>query len=142
MSENTFAKVSRSDNRLYGPPKLLLCGFPAGAQANLPKVLAMVGLEDLPLIWITENQAETTLLELLELPPGSGEGLSSSLPRALIVSGITENQLHSLMSACRKSGMQQALWATLTPTSEKWTLGYLLEHLIAEREEFRKQQKS
>jgi hypothetical protein len=140
MSDNTFTKVSRSENLLYGPPKLLLCGFPAAAQANLAKVLAGVGLGNLPRVWVAENQIESTLMELLELSPGSGEGLTSSLPRALIVSGITENQLHGLMTACRQSGMREALWATLTPTSERWTLKYLLGHLIAERESFRNQQ--
>ncbi|MGB5987424.1 MAG: DUF3783 domain-containing protein [Desulfobacterales bacterium] len=141
MSEDTFSKVSRSDSLLYGPPKLILCGFPAAAQPKLQKVLAMVGLEKIPAVWAAENQTQMTLTELLELPAGSGEGQSSSLPRTLIVSGITENQLHGLMNACRQSGMQGALWATLTPTSESWTLKYLLEHLLAERETFRQQQR-
>ena len=140
MSDNTFTRVTRSDNRLYGPLKLLLCGFPAAAQPKLAMVLKAVGLAEVPTVWLTEAQSKSSLTELLELPAGSGLGLSSDLPRALIVSGVTENQLHGLMQACRQSGMQQALWATLTPTSETWTLGYLLEHLIEERETIRKQQ--
>ena len=140
MSDNTFSKIGRSDQRLYGPPKLLLCGFPAAAQSNLQKVLAAIGLDRLPVVWIAETQAEMPLRELLELPAGSGEGVSSALPRALIACGITENQLHALMNACRQSGMRQALWATLTPTSENWTVSYLLEHLMAEREQFQARQ--
>ena len=134
MSDNTFTKVTRSDNRLYGPLKLLLCGFPAEAQPKLARVLEAVGLAEIPVVWLSEDQAGSSLQDLLELPAGSGQGLSSKLPRALIVSGITENQLHTLMQACRRSGMQQALWATLTPTSEAWTLAYLL-HLLRTRPE-------
>jgi hypothetical protein len=37
------------------------------------------------------------------------------------------------MSGCRKSGMQQPLWATLTPTSETWLIRDLLKELAAER---------
>ena len=74
-----------------------------------------------------------TLSTLLELPDGTGCGHDSTLSRAVIVSGITENQLHSLMSVCRKSGMKQALWAALTPTSETWTLDGLLDELNKER---------
>jgi hypothetical protein len=37
------------------------------------------------------------------------------------------------MTLCRKTGMQQSLWAALTPTSETWPLGQLLSELQAER---------
>ena len=50
------------------------------------------------------------------------------------MSGITENQLHSLMAVCRKSGMQPALWAALTPHSQKWPLAQLLGELQAEQQ--------
>ncbi len=79
-----------------------------------------------------ENGKET-LSELLSLPDGTGAGTGSDLPRAVVVSGITENQLHGLMTVCRKTGMQQSLWAALTPTSETWPLAQLLSELQAER---------
>ncbi|MGA6925806.1 MAG: DUF3783 domain-containing protein, partial [Desulfosarcina sp.] len=59
----------------------------------------------------------------------------------IVVSGITENQLHALMTLTRESGMQPALWAALTPTSETWTLKQLLAELQAEREAFSRQRR-
>ncbi len=118
---------------MYGPEKLLLCGFPAGAQSKFAKVLERSGLAQIPIVWANHENAGQTLSALLELPDGTGSGLDSTLPRAVIVSGITENQLHSLMAVCRKSGMQQALWAALTPTSETWALDQLLGELNKER---------
>jgi hypothetical protein len=56
----------------------------------------------------------------------------------LIVAGITEAQLISLMTVCKKSGMQQTLWAVLTPVSEKWTVEQLLAELAREREALQK----
>ena len=141
MTHAKFEKISRSDKPLYGSRKLLLCGFSANAQPKFAVVLKMVGLETIPTIWATSAQGDTRLDELLKLPDQTGRGASSDLPRAIIVAGITEKELHRLMAVCRKSGMQQALWATLTPTSETWTLNQLLAELSAERRAFQKRKR-
>jgi hypothetical protein len=133
MTDGTFEKVRRSDDPMYGPRKLLLCGFPASAQPPFTTVLEMAGLADIATVWANQDHAARTLSDLLALPDGTGSGQDSSLPRAVVVAGITENQLHTLMAVCRKSGMQQALWAALTPTSETWPLENLLDELQAER---------
>ncbi|MBC2710277.1 MAG: DUF3783 domain-containing protein [Desulfosarcina sp.] len=133
MTDGTFEKVKHSDNRMYGSQKLLLCGFPAPAQTKFMAILKMAGLQDVSVVWANEAHGQATLAALLALPDQSGAGSGSNLPRAIIVSGITENQLHGLMTICRKAGMQQALWAALTPTSETWPLAQLLTELQAER---------
>jgi len=42
------------------------------------------------------------------------------------------------MTACKKSGMQNPLWAVLTPVSETWTVQQLLAELAREREALQK----
>jgi hypothetical protein len=37
------------------------------------------------------------------------------------------------MTVCKKTGMVNALWATLTPVSESWSIRQLLAELAAER---------
>lgn len=138
MTQAKFEKISRSDKLLYGSRKLLLSGFSDKAQSKFMTVLKVVGLETIPTVWVTSEQGDTRLLDLLELSDQTGRGESSDLPRAVIVAGITEKELHRLMTVCRKSGMQKALWATLTPTSETWTLKQLLAELSAERQAFQK----
>ncbi|WP_319409703.1 DUF3783 domain-containing protein [uncultured Desulfosarcina sp.] len=133
MTDGTFEKVRHSDSRMYGTPKLLLCGFPAPAQSKFEAVLKMAGLQDVGIVWANQKDGKETLATLLGWPDDTGAGTGSELPRAIIVSGITENQLHGLMTLCRKTGMQQSLWAALTPTSEKWPLAQLLTELQAER---------
>jgi len=133
MTDAKFEKVTRSEKPLYGPEKLVLCGFPAGAQVKFETVLNMAGMQDVPVVWAGEQQTESLLADLFALPAESGKGVSSTLPRAIIVAGITEKMLHSLMAVCRKSGMKQTLWATLTPTSETWKLKTLLTELSGER---------
>ena len=134
VTDATFEKVTLSDKPLYGPEKLILCGFSAAVQ---PKFEAVSGHgraakgSALSGHWTTSWKP--AFPNWLTLPSGAGRGESSTLPRAIIVAGITERQLQTLMTVCRKTGMQQALWATLTPTSETWLLKDLLAELAAER---------
>ena len=133
MTEAKFEKITHSATRLYGPPKLLVCGVPESAQPKFTSLIATAGLAEVPRLWATKHHLTEVLSELMNLPDGTGLGASSDLPRAVIVSGIQEKQLHALMAICRKTGMKPALWAVLTPISEKWTLQALLSELQAER---------
>jgi hypothetical protein len=141
MADAKFEKVTLSDKALYGPCKLLLCGFPAAAQRKFDAVLDMAGLQTVPRAWVSADRSQTVLADLIRLPDRDGEGVSSDLPRAIIVGGITEKELIRLMTVCKKSGMKKALWATLTPYSEKWTLTELLAELSAERRALQKKKR-
>ncbi len=120
MSQAKFEKIGQSSKALYGPRKLLLYGFPAGAQPKFQAVLEMAGMARTPKIWVGREQAEHTLADLFTLPDNSGSGTSSALPRAVITAGIAEKEIIALMTVCKKSGMTNALWAALTPTSQRW----------------------
>ncbi len=133
MVDATFEKVTTSEKPLYGPRKLLLCGFPAVAQPKFETVLDMVGLGNVSKIWVSDDQGDMALSALLQLPDNSGASVLSNLPRAIVVAGISQNELISLMTVCKKAGMMNALWATLTPVSENWSILQLLEELAAER---------
>jgi hypothetical protein len=141
MTDAKFEKVSRTDQPLYGPRKLLLCGFSQSVQPNFNKLLELIGLSEIPKVWITENQADIQIGELVKLRDNAGFGVSSELPRAIIMAGITQNEMHRLMTGCRQSKMKQTLWATLTPTSETWTIQSLLGELAAEHREMQKRKR-
>jgi hypothetical protein len=133
MNDAKFEKVTQTDTPMYGLQRLLVCGFSAEVQPKFLTVLKMVDMADIPIIWATASQKDETIGTLFGLAGGHGWGASSALPRAIIVSGIMEKQLHLLMDICRKAGMKGALWAAVTPTSETWTLAALLGELSAER---------
>ena len=133
MTKGSFEKLHASDRCLYGPRMLLLAGFSVEAQDKFETLLQWLGFSELPIVWATSDQRQSSVGDLVQLPHAAGKGQPSSLPRAVIAGGITEKELHNLMSGCRKAGMKHALWATLTPTSTTWPLGRLLNELAAER---------
>jgi len=134
MSEGGFEKVSPSDKPMYGPRKLLISGFSAEVQPKFVKFIEILGLPGIPIVWVAEEHAGSLISEVLALADNTGLGVSSELPRAIIMCGLTQNELHLLMSGSRQAGMKPPLWATLTPTSETWTVRDLLKELAAEHE--------
>ncbi len=133
MDDAKFERLDRSATPLYGRPMIMACGFNPQAQARFKALLELAGLSNVPVIWPDSDMAPIKMAELAAMPDGTGRGRNSELPRAIIVAGITTARLHGLMGICRKTGMQPALWATLTPTSENWTLEQLLAELSRER---------
>lgn len=134
MSEGTFQKVEKSEERMYGPRGLVVCGYPVEEHSPVARFLAKVAGPDLPVLFASEDMAGRTLKEILGLPKGYGQGKPSGLRRAMILSGFKQKELHTLMSAYKKSGLPRQLWATLTPVSEDWPLEELLEELAREAE--------
>ena len=141
MTDAKFEKVSCTSKCLYGPRKLLLCGFEPAVQGKFDTLLEMLGFADLTRVWAASGQSDLRLEQLMGLDDGSGHGERSGLPRAVIMAGIAEEELHRLMNGARKAGMRDGLWATLTPVSERWQLKDLLAELAAEREAMRKRSK-
>jgi len=137
----SFKKLSRSDEPLYGPRKILLCGFSPSDQNSFMSLIAQAGLRDAPQVWVAADQTDMLVADLLRLPDQTGHGQASTLPRAVILSGVTENEIHRLMALNRKISRQATIWATVTPVSETWTLKNLLRELQAERKALSRKKK-
>lgn len=137
---STFSRVSRTSQALYGPRKLLICGFTKEGQAFLDDVITAAAIAEMALVYACRSDLETSLKDILSQPEGSGRGQASRMPAAIVMAGITENELHQLMTSYRSAGLPNPLWATLTPTSETWTLRQLLSELSAERKALAKEQ--
>ena len=134
-----FSRVSRTSQALYGPRKLLICGFTAEGQAFLDDVITALAIAELALVYASSSDLEISLKDILSQPENSGRGKASRMPAAIVMAGIAENELHQLMTSYRNAGLPNPLWATLTPTSEHWTLRQLLTELSAERKALEKE---
>lgn len=132
--DSDFKPMDEEQAPLYGPRKIMLAGFSAAAQPNVLKLLEMAGLTDLPTVWVSLEDGEEVVSHIFEREDRSGWGSESQIPRAIVVAGILQSELRTLMQGTRATGMRPPLWAVLTPTSEKWQLKTLIGHLVAERE--------
>lgn len=129
----TFSRIAASAKRLFGPRGLLVCGFTIEGQSHLDALCTASGIEALPQVYAATEDLETSLADLLQRPDQSGRGLASRMPAAIVMSGISEAELHQLMGVYRQTGLPWPLWATLTPVSQAWSLRQLLTELAAER---------
>ena len=139
VDSSNFSQVSRTSQVLFGPRKLLVCGFTPEGQTQLGDVIAVSKISDLAVIYAASADLELVLADIMARPKNAGRNEISRMPAAIIMAGITENELHQLISSYRRAGLPNPLWATLTPISESWTLRQLLKDLSAEREALAKQ---
>jgi len=140
MTDNSFKKVGQSENRLYGPRKILLCGYTAEDQDLFRNMLSASGIADVALVVADIESQSITLKDIFARPDESGIGLTPEMQRTVIMAGVREQELHTIINAYRSSGLPQQFWATLTPISENWKLIDLLEDLRKENEALRKRQ--
>jgi len=136
MSEGTFQKVNPTNTRMFGPEKILVCGFPMEDRIPFGELLARNAIQDIPVVFAATDQLPLTLGELLELPDQTGADQASEMPRAVILSGLTHRELHTILQQYPSIGLPIPLWATLTEMSVTWPLSKLLQELIEEREFF------
>ncbi len=134
MAKSGFSKVTGSAKKLlYGQRGALVCGYGAAEQDVLLAMLERWNLSDVPVVFAGMDDAERPVGEVLREPAGHGRGKDSLLPRAMILSGVTEKELNTIMAAWKHLGLPPQNWAALTPTSEGWTVLDLLAELDMER---------
>ena len=133
MSQGTFNKIGESTEPMYGPRAILACGFTPFEQDTVRKLMDSIQLTDVPVIFAATADTDIRLGDLLTRPDQSGRDADSDIARAIVMSGMTENELQKILSAYKESGLPRPLWASLTPSSENWTLSTLLEDLKQER---------
>ena len=140
-NQGEFEKVSRSSTPLYGERKLLVCGYPAAVQQELLAFLKYLGLDAVPVVFATAEDMDRPIREMMTRSDRSGLGEDSTLKRAIILSGLTEKEVHTLIGGYRKAGGADQLWAVLTPISETWLLKKLLKELEAEHRAMKRRNK-
>ncbi len=134
MKENTFKKVGASNKRMYGERKILICGVPPAEHATLLTFFKQYGFGDFPTVFISRQDEEKKLGEIISRPHLDGYRSNTGGTRTIILSGFTENELRRVLEAYRDARIPKPLMATLTPTSETWTVRKLIGELAREAE--------
>jgi len=138
----TFQPMGDSDERRFGPRRILVCGFTSDEGALVARLAHMMtdklGGEPLPVFVSGRSHLPQRLGELFEKPVAVPEDQPTAA-RAVILSGVSEREIHAFMAAYKTLGLERPLWATLTPTSQDWPLADLLDELVAERAALQRQ---
>ena len=66
MEHNTFQKVKKIKKRMYGPEKLLVCGYTAAEHENLLAFLEQCGLKKIPVVFVADKDRDVTLTAISE----------------------------------------------------------------------------
>jgi len=127
-----FNRIDKSEKKMYGPRGLLVCGYAEEDRNRFLDFLTDINMGDIPVIFAANKDVETKLGELFTHEHSTGITMPSELPRSVIMSGLSQNELHALMGAYREAGFVSQIWASLTPVSESWTLKALLIELLSE----------
>ncbi len=133
MPGTSLSRLKGSRKRLHGPRAAIVCGYGAHEQGILTAMMERWRFGDMHVVFAGAQESRMRVGDILALPPLTGTGQDSPLPRAVILSGITEKELNTFMAAWRHLALPGQHWAVLTPTSETWSLAELLAELERER---------
>ncbi len=125
--------VGESKERMYGPRGILVCGFSSDERKTIVKMFNDKKFKNLPVIFTTKEDRTELMKDMVKRSHQSGLEDECGLDRAIIMSGLTEKGLHRTMSVYKKLKLPKPLWATLTPSSENWTVEALISELNSEK---------
>lgn len=141
IQKGQFTRIGKSEELMYGPRGLLVCGYPQEERDDFLKLVDKIGLVDMRVVFACSHDFGEKVGNILTYENKAGFVGESDMPRAVIMSGLTRNELHLLMAAYREAGFIRQLWATLTIHSEGWPLQKLLQELLAEHEAIKNKKK-
>lgn len=123
--------------------KLILAyGLTKEEQERLNGLLSKKNI--LPCKIIEKNMSNVTIKEMLSHGQCEERGIegkesNTELPKEklLLFSNYKDKELYDLIDSIREVKPINTIQAAVTPTSINWTVSYLLQHLIEEREAYR-----
>ncbi len=125
--------VGDSKKRMYGPRGILVCGFSSDERKSILKMFNDKKFKKLPVVYTGSEDRSELMKDMITRAHQSGLESECGLDRAIIMSGLTEKEFHRTMTAYKKLKLAKPLWATLTPTSENWTVEKLISELNSEK---------
>ncbi len=131
--------VGESKKRMYGPRGILVCGFSPEERKSILKMLSDKKFKNLPVVYTTNADLTIMMKDMITrdhktgLEDECGPENKCRLDRAIIMSGLTEKEFPRTMKTYKKLKLIKPLWASLTPTSENWTVESLISELNSEK---------
>lgn len=122
--------------KLINEKLILAYGLTEDEEENLNMLLAKQNI--LPCKVIAKNMGTVTIKELLSNVEGKESNTELPLEKLLLFNNYKDKELYALIDSIREIKSINTILAAVTPTSINWTVSYLLQHLIEEREAYKK----
>ena len=117
--------------------KLILAyGLTKEEEEKLNSVLSKQNI--LPCKVIKKNMGNVTIKEVLENIESEKSEIELPYEKLLLFNSYKDKELYDLIDSIRVIKSSDTILAAVTPTSINWTVSYLVQHLIKEREAYKK----
>jgi len=122
--------------KLINEKLILAYGLTVEEEEKLNGVLSKQNV--LPCKVIEKNMGSVTIKEILSNIEGKESNTELPHEKLLLFNNYKDKELYDLIDSIKEVKGSNTILAAVTPTSINWTVSYLLEHLIEEREAYRK----
>jgi hypothetical protein len=117
--------------------KLILAyGLTKEEEEKLNSVLSKQNI--LPCKVIEKDMGSVTIKEILSNIESKESNTELPHEKLLLFNNYKDKELYDLIDSIREIKGKNTILAAVTPTSINWTVSYLMQHLIEEREAYRK----
>ena len=134
----TFQRIDENDEISPGPPAVLVCGFATDIEASLKAVLERAGAPEHRVVFCSREMVKQTLKQALGATEPTQPAPPDTLPRAMVLSGMSGSQLQAFLSEYTASKLPRPIFASVTPINLGFPVGKLLVELLAEQREMAK----
>jgi hypothetical protein len=122
--------------KLINEKLILAYGLTHEEQEKLNSILSKQNI--LPCKMLNKNMGNVTIKELLHGLEYKESNIELPNEKLLLFNNYKDKQLYDLIDSIREVKSSDTILAAVTPTSINWTVSYLLQHLIEEREAYKK----
>jgi hypothetical protein len=122
--------------KLINEKLILVYGLTVEEKEKLNSLLSEQNI--LPCKVIEKNMGSVTIKEMLSNIEGKVSATELPHEKLLLFNNFKDKELYDLIDSIRGIKSPNTILAAVTPTSINWTVSYLLQHLIEEREVHKK----
>jgi hypothetical protein len=122
--------------KLINEKLILAYGLTVAEEEKLNSVLSKQNT--LPCKVIEKSMGSVTIKEILSNIEGKESNTELPNEKLLLFNNYKDKELYDLIDSIRDIKSINTILAAVTPTSINWTVSYLMQHLIEERETYRK----
>lgn len=132
MAESKFKKLEDIQPVETTVRAALLCGYSIKQKTTLAEFFDHIGIPEVQFVMCTEQMIPHKLKEAFEIPDDNPPLPPEKLPRAMILSGFSSENIRDLLDNFSDCEVPRPIFATTTPVNLTFTVRELLIDILEE----------